>query len=37
MKEIFANGQHIEVLSPQSLRNEILDILMGMCNKYGVE
>jgi predicted DNA-binding transcriptional regulator YafY len=36
MKEIFANGQHIEVLSPQSLRNEILDRLMGMCNRYGV-
>lgn len=35
MKEIFANGQHIEVLSPQSLRNEISDRLMGMCNKYG--
>ena len=36
IKEIFANGQHIEVLSPQSLRNEILDRLMGMCKKYGI-
>ena len=36
-KEILSNGPAVEVLAPQSLRNEIADKIGEMCAKYELE